>query len=197
MNLSVMPDLASGATGTVAARSAVLVCLGETWVTAFGADLPGGVIDDEAVYSGVRMDQAGAFARIDDMIARSDIAVLSDADLAWLRPGDRPSDAIRWLMSRGPAILVVTHGDTAATGYAKSGSVRVRGHAISVTDRVQRERAFIAGLLPALTGRDVQAGGSARRRRSIGLDDLQGILRDAMLRAANGLLDARFREGDH
>lgn len=127
MNLSVMRDLAADATGTVAARSAVLVCLGETWLTAFGADLPGGVIDDEAVYSGVRMDQAGAFARIDDMIVCSDIAVLSDADLAWLRPGDHPSDAVRWLMSRGPAILVVTHGETAATGYAKSRSVCVRG----------------------------------------------------------------------
>ncbi|MDT2007183.1 hypothetical protein FXW78_26405 [Rhodococcus opacus] len=69
-----------------------------------------------------------AIARIDEMLSRSDIVKLSDADLAWLRPGERHGDGIRWLMSRGPAILVVTDGDTGATGYIRSGSVRVRGH---------------------------------------------------------------------
>ena len=183
MNVSVMPDLASGATGKMAARSAFLVALGETWLTTFGADLPGGVIDDATVYSGVQMDQAGAFARIDDMIVRSDIAVFSDADLAWLRPGDRPSDAIRWLMSRGPAMLIVTHRATAATGFVKSGSVRVRGHGIALADAVHWERAFTAGLLIALSGRDLLVGGPARHGRPIGLDDLRGILQDAILRA--------------
>lgn len=82
---------------------------------------------------GVRVNRAGdrdprdiEIARIDEMISRSNIVKLSDGDLAWLRPGDRHGDAIRWLMSRGPAILVVTHGDTTATGYTRSGSVHVR-----------------------------------------------------------------------
>lgn len=175
MNVSVMPDLVPAATGTGAARSAVLACLGQTWLTAVGAYLPGGAIEDAMVHRSVRMDEAGAFDRIDDMIARSDIAVLGDADLAWLRPGDRPSDAIRWLMSRGPAILVVTHGDTAATGFVKSGSVRVRWHRDSVADAGHRERAFIAGLLPALTGRG-----------AIGLDELRGMLQDAVQHADRG-----------
>ncbi|MUL65053.1 hypothetical protein BOO86_11310 [Mycobacterium sp. CBMA 234] len=182
MNVSVMTDLAPGTTGTVAARSAVLARLEEAWLTTFGTDLPGGAIVDALVCCDVRMDQAGAFARIDEMIARSDIAVLSDADLAWLRPGDRPSDAIRWLMSRGPAILVVTHGHAAATGFAKSGSVRVRWHRDAVADAVHWERAFIGGLLPALTERGLLAGGAEARRRSIGPDDLRGILHDAVLR---------------
>ncbi|NDV08857.1 hypothetical protein GXW84_31005 [Rhodococcus sp. IEGM 248] len=53
------------------------------------------------------------------MTSRSDIVKLSDADLAWLRPGERHGDAIRWSMFRGPATLVVTHGDTAATRYTR------------------------------------------------------------------------------
>ncbi|QSE87346.1 carbohydrate kinase (plasmid) [Rhodococcus pseudokoreensis] len=73
-----------------------------------------------------------SIARIDEMISRSDVVKLSDADLAWLRPGERHGDAIRWLMSRGPAIVVVTHGSAGATGYTRSGSVRVRGHRVDV-----------------------------------------------------------------
>ncbi|RYE39816.1 MAG: hypothetical protein EOP24_43085 [Hyphomicrobiales bacterium] len=46
--------------------------------------------------------QDTAIAQIGEMISRSDIVKLSDEDLAWLRPGDRHGDAIRWLMSRGP-----------------------------------------------------------------------------------------------
>ncbi len=106
---------------------------------------------------GVRVNRAGdrdprdiEIARIDEMISRSNIVKLSDGDLAWLRPGDRHGDAIRWLMSRGPAILVVTHGDTTATGYTRSGSVHVRGQRVAGTDTAEWEDAFMTGLLHAL-----------------------------------------------
>nr|WP_271209255.1 PfkB family carbohydrate kinase [Rhodococcus wratislaviensis]GLK33747.1 hypothetical protein GCM10017611_05900 [Rhodococcus wratislaviensis] len=131
-----------------------------------------------------------AIARIDEMISRSDIVKLSDGDLAWLRPGDRRGDAIRWLMSRGPAILVLTHGDTAATGYTRSGSVRVRGHRVEVVDTPEWEDAFMAGLLHALTGRDLLARRTDRRLRSIGLDDLRGILHHANRFAARPITSA-------
>nr|WP_271209406.1 PfkB family carbohydrate kinase [Rhodococcus wratislaviensis]GLK33939.1 fructokinase [Rhodococcus wratislaviensis] len=78
-----------------------------------------------------------AIAPIDEMISRSDIVKLSDADLAWLRPGERRGDGIRCLMSRGPAILVVTHGAAGAMGYTRSGSVRVRGHRVDVADAAE------------------------------------------------------------
>jgi fructokinase len=123
-----------------------------------------------------------AAARIDQMISGSDIVKLSDGDLAWLRPGDRHSDAIRWLMSRGPAILVVTHGNTAVTGYTRSGSVHVRGHRAMVADTLEWEDAFVAGVRHALTERDLLARSTDRSLRAIGLDDLRAILHDANLR---------------
>jgi pfkB family carbohydrate kinase len=128
-----------------------------------------------------------AIARIDEMISRSDIVKLSDEDLAWLRPGDRHGDAIRWLMSRGPAILVVTHGHTAATGYTRSGSVHVRGHRVEVADTAEWEDAFESGLLHALTTRDLLTRRTDRSLRTIGLDDLRGILHDANLCAARAV----------
>ncbi|RZL77414.1 MAG: carbohydrate kinase [Rhodococcus sp. (in: high G+C Gram-positive bacteria)] len=134
-----------------------------------------------------------AIARIDEMLSRSDIVKLSEADLAWLRPGERRGDGIRWLMSRGPAILVVTHGDTAATGYTRNGSVRVRGHRVEVADTAEWEDAFLAGLLHALTGRDLLARRTSRRLRTIGRDDLHRILHDATLGAARAVTPAAVR----
>ena len=134
-----------------------------------------------------------SIARIDDMLSRSDIVKLSDDDLTWLRPGDRPGDAIRWLMSRGPAILIVTHRDTAATGYIRGGSVRVRGHRAAVTDRAEWEDAFVAGLLQALRTRDLLDRGADRSLRSVGLDDLRGILHDANVHAAQAITSAVAR----
>lgn len=218
MNLTVMTDPPSEVSENAGARKALLVVLGETWLTTFGTDSHGGVIDHALMRHGVRLTQADhpanrtsatitgcgrpttlsydtsgghsamgpratAIAQIDEMISCSDIVNISDGDLAWLRPGDRHGDAIRWLMSRGPAILVVTHGHTAATGYTRSGSVHVRGHQVTVADTAEWEDAFVAGLLDALTARDLLTRRIDRRLRSIGLDDLRGILHDAIPRA--------------
>lgn len=122
-------------------------------------------------------------ARIDEMISRSDIVKLSDGDLSWLRAGDRHGDAIRWLMSRGPAILVLTQGDGTVTGYTRSGSAHVRGYRAQVANTAEWEEAFLHGLLDALIARDLLAHGSGRSLRTIGLADLRDVLHDANLSA--------------
>jgi hypothetical protein len=126
--------------------------------------------------------RASAIARIDEMISRSDIVHLSDGDLARLRPGDRDGDAIRWLMSRGPAILVVTHGHAAATGYARSGSVHLRARSDVVADADVWEEDFAAKLVQALTVRDLLARGTDRTLRTVGLGELREILHEAIIR---------------
>lgn len=147
--------------------------------------LPG---HDDFVGTSVMDPRDTEIARIDEMISRSDIVKLSDGDLARLRPGDRHGDAIRWLMSRGPAILVVTHGDTTATGYTRSGSVHVRGQRFEGTDIAEWEDAFMDGLLRALNARNLPARRSDRTNlRSIGLDELRGLLRDANVNAARAV----------
>ncbi|MFD7011470.1 PfkB family carbohydrate kinase [Rhodococcus jostii] len=129
-------------------------------------------------------------ARIDEMMSRSDIVKLSDADLEWLRPGDRHGDAIRWLMSRGPAIVVVTHGGAGATGYTRSGSVRVRSHRVDVAHSTGVGDAFMAGLLHTMTGRGLLGRHTGRPLRAIGIDDLRGILHHANLCAAQAITSA-------
>jgi hypothetical protein len=124
-----------------------------------------------------------AAARVDEMISRSDIVKLSDGDLAWLRPGDRHADAVRWVMSRGPAILILTHGGTAATGYTRRGALHAHGPVGVVVDSAEWENAFAAGLLHALTARDLLARKSDQNLRALGPDDLREILHDANLSA--------------
>lgn len=128
-----------------------------------------------------------SLVRIDEMISRSDIVKLSDADLEWVRPGERHGDAMRWLMSRGPAIVVVTHGAAGATGYTRSGSVRVRGHRVDIGDPAGVGDAFMAGLLHAMTGRGLLGRNTSRPLRAIDLDDLRGILHHANLCAAQAI----------
>jgi sugar/nucleoside kinase (ribokinase family) len=129
-------------------------------------------------------------ARIDEMIYRSDFVKLSDGDLAWLRPGDRHADAVRWLMSRGPAILIVTHGGTAATGYTRRGVLHARVPAGVVVDSAEWENAFAVWLLNALTGRDLLTWRGDRNLRALGLDDLREILHDANLSAVRAATSA-------
>jgi sugar/nucleoside kinase (ribokinase family) len=136
-----------------------------------------------------------AAARIDEMISRSDIVKLSDGDLAWLRPGDRHADSVRWLMSRGPAILIVTHGRTAATGYTRRGVLHAHGPAGVVVDTAKWENAFAAGLLNALTGRDLLTWRGDRNLRALGLDDLREILHDANLSAVRAATSATAPTG--
>ena len=160
---------------------------GRTCATVTGRDRPTTLSYDVFGRPSAMGPRDTALVRVDDMISRSDIVKLSDEDLAWLRPGDRHGDAIRWVMSRGPAILVVTHGHTAATGYARSGSVHARGHRGMVADTAEWEDAFVAGLLHAITARDLLARRTDRSLRSIGLDDLRGILHDANLCAVRAV----------
>ncbi|GGF99787.1 fructokinase [Rhodococcoides trifolii] len=127
--------------------------------------------------------------RVDDMISHSNIVKLSDADLAWLRPTDGHGDAVRWLMSRGPEILVLTHGGSGATGFTRHGSVRMQSKRLPGADVVDWEDAFMAGLLHTMTERELLGRRSdpQRRLRSIALNDLETILFDANRCAARAI----------
>jgi fructokinase len=131
-----------------------------------------------------------AAARIDEMISRSDIVKLSDGDLAWLRPGDRHASAVRWLMSRGPAILIVTHGRTATTGYTRRGVLHAHGPTGVAVDTAEWENAFAAGFLNALTARDLLTWRGDRNLRALALDDLRQILHDANMSAVRAATSA-------
>ncbi|MGI3127721.1 MULTISPECIES: carbohydrate kinase family protein [unclassified Nitratireductor] len=89
-------------------------------------------------------------ARIERMLALSDIVKISTDDLAWF--GETEStDAIaaRWL-ARGPSLVIVTDGGKGATAYTKSQKQFVAARPVTVVDTVGAGDTFNGALLAAL-----------------------------------------------
>jgi fructokinase len=130
-----------------------------------------GFIRDEAVYR----------ARIDRMLAASDIVKLSDEDLHWLfGPGDLAALA-RAVLAKGPKLVCITEGAEGVTGYTAGGAVRVAARRVEVVDTVGAGDTFNAGLLAGLS----DAGLLSRDALAAGLpeDGLRAAL-DLGVRAA-------------
>ncbi|EHI45173.1 hypothetical protein OPAG_05207 [Rhodococcus opacus PD630] len=101
------------------------------------------------------------------MTSRSDIVKLSDADLAWLRPGDRHGDAIRWPMSRARRSWSSPTATPQPRGTPGAGSCASRGRRVDrvEVDTAELEDAFRAGLRHAMTDRDLLARRTDRHRQ--------------------------------
>jgi fructokinase len=130
-----------------------------------------GFIRDEAVYR----------ARIDRMLAASDIVKLSDEDLHWLfGPGDLAALASA-VLAKGPKLVCITEGAEGVTGYTATGAVRVAARRVEVVDTVGAGDTFNAGLLAGLS----DAGLLSRDALAAGLpeDGLRAAL-DLGVRAA-------------
>ena len=130
-----------------------------------------GFIRDEAVYR----------ARIDRMLAASDIVKLSDEDLHWLfGPGEIAALA-EAVLAKGPKLVCITEGAEGVTGYTEGGAVRVAARRVEVVDTVGAGDTFNAGLLAGLS----DAGLLSRDALAAGLpeDGLRAAL-DLGVRAA-------------
>lgn len=101
---------------------------------------------DPNVRPGFVRDRAAYTARIDRMIAASDIVKLSDEDAEWLY-GAVDAQAI---LAKGPKVVLITEGAKGATAYTTRGSVSVAAPKIVVADTVGAGDTFNAGFLAAL-----------------------------------------------
>ncbi|MGA0539898.1 carbohydrate kinase family protein [Neotabrizicola sp. VNH66] len=89
-------------------------------------------------------------ARIERMIARSDIVKLSDEDLHWLEgPGDLTALA-RGIVARGPKVVFVTEGGDGARAVTATTERRAPARRVTVADTVGAGDTFNAGVLAAL-----------------------------------------------
>ena len=97
-------------------------------------------------------DAAAYRARLGRMIGRADIVKLSDEDLAWLDPADRPLAArMRAILDSGPELVVVTRGRAGAAAMTRSGlDLAAPARQAVVVDTVGAGDAFNAGLLARL-----------------------------------------------
>ena len=101
---------------------------------------------DPNVRPGFVTDRAAYTARIDRMIAVSDIVKLSDEDAEWLYGRFDPAA----LLGKGPKVVLMTEGSNGAAAYTARGKVSVAAPKIVVADTVGAGDTFNAGFLAAL-----------------------------------------------
>lgn len=93
-------------------------------------------------------------ARLNQMVAATDILKVSDEDLDWIVPGteDHATKAAS-LLPTGPRLVIVTRGSAGASGFTQGGTrVDVSAPKADVVDTVGAGDTFNAGVLAALHG---------------------------------------------
>ena len=92
-------------------------------------------------------------ARLDRMIADSDIVKVSDEDLNWITPAPLSlREKVEALMNNGPSLVILTRGGEGATGFLVSGQeVQVPALKTRITDTVGAGDTFNAGVLAKLS----------------------------------------------
>ncbi|GMA34934.1 PfkB family carbohydrate kinase [Demequina litorisediminis] len=124
-------------------------------------------------------DPATALARIDNVVAASDVVKVSDEDLAWLAQatdGDGEDLAKRWTTA-GPALVVVTRGGEGATAMLHDGrEVGIVAPKVSVVDTVGAGDSFMAGLIDGLWSARLLGASQRDALRAIDDATLSGIL---------------------
>ncbi len=114
-------------------------------------------------------------ARMDRMLAASDIVKASDEDLHWLMGEDQGLPMLaEKMLAKGPALVLVTQGKDGVTGYHAGGAVHVDAQMVQVVDTVGAGDTFNAGVLAGLA----QAGALEKGLVRQGLTD--DTLREAM-----------------
>ncbi|SCB17430.1 carbohydrate kinase family protein [Rhizobium multihospitium] len=105
---------------------------------------------DPNIRPGFIKDKASHMARLNRMVAMSDILKFSDEDLEWFGiSGNHDELAAHWL-GQGAKLVVITKGAEGATGYTKSLKVSVPSERVTVVDTVGAGDTFDAGILASL-----------------------------------------------
>lgn len=105
---------------------------------------------DPNIRPGFVTDAAAYRARLERMIAMSDIVKISDEDIAWLADRRSPNDLISDWLNTGTKIVLETRGASGAVAHRSGGTVEQAGVATNVVDTVGAGDTFNAGFLAGL-----------------------------------------------
>jgi fructokinase len=105
------------------------------------------VVVDPNVRPQVIGDAAAFRARLERVLAHSDLLKVSDEDLAWLDPGRPAADAARALLQRGPRAALLTRGAAGASVVTAAGEEPIAAVATQVVDTIGAGDAFGGGFL--------------------------------------------------
>lgn len=130
---------------------------------------------DPNVRSAFLTDEAAYRARIDRMMCRSDIVKVSDEDLMWLLPDDRPLEAkMQAILDRGPMLVVTTLGSAGVTAFSRDGlKITLPARSVPIVDTVGAGDAFNAGFLARL---QEMGGADTERLRKADASHLEDAL---------------------
>ena len=125
-----------------------------------------------------------ALARVEAVVARSDVVKASDEDMRWLDPESTPEElAARWL-ALGPAIVAVTFGADGSYAICTDGAQRIPAYPAEVVDTVGAGDSFMTGLIDALWDAGLLGANRRGQLRDIRADDLRRVLQIAALSSA-------------
>ncbi|MFC8191526.1 carbohydrate kinase [Cellulomonas sp. NPDC057328] len=129
-------------------------------------------------------DRGDALARVERLVALSDVVKVSDEDLAWFHPGADPLDvADAWLAS-GPAVVVVTAGADGVTALTAGGALHVPAVPVNVVDTVGAGDTFMGALIDGLIELDLVGAERRDGLRAIRPEELESVLRRCARAAA-------------
>jgi fructokinase len=112
------------------------------------------IVIDPNVRPAVVGDHDAYLARFERWARFAHVVKLSDADAAWLYPGEDPESVAAALLERGVRLVAVTLGADGAFAVTAAGSARVASPPVEVVDTVGAGDAFGAALLRRLWVQD-------------------------------------------
>ena len=95
-------------------------------------------------------DEPAYRARLERMIAASNIVKLSDEDISWLFGKGSPASIAREVLGMGPELVCITQGEKGAYAFSRNTAVRIESPTVAVADTVGAGDTFNAGFLAAL-----------------------------------------------
>jgi fructokinase len=132
------------------------------------------VMLDPNIRPGFIADEARFRARMDRMLSASDVVKISDEDMAWLLGDDPLPDLAERLLTKGPALVLVTQGAEGVTAFGSGDPLHVPATRVEVVDTVGAGDTFNAGFLAGLA--DAGALDKAAVREGLGPDTLRAAL---------------------
>jgi fructokinase len=126
-------------------------------------------------------DRPAYLARLERLLRRAHVVRLSDADAAWLFPGQPLDAVVAGLLERGARLVAVTRGSGPATAATARFQVETTPPPVELVDTVGAGDAFNAGLLAGLWERGRM---SPEGVVDLGRDDLAAAMGLAVTAAA-------------
>ncbi|MFC7401522.1 carbohydrate kinase [Citricoccus sp. GCM10030269] len=134
-------------------------------------------------------DRPSARKRAEKSVALADIVHASDEDLSWLYPDRSLEDVIVQWQRLGPAIVVLTCGETSILCATAAGVSDHPVQPVEVADTVGAGDSFTAALLVALADRELLGADRREALRTINAQDTADVL--AYAARAAGITSSR------